>query len=400
MAENEEPEIDMSEWGLEDDDASDIKDKAAADNKIAVDPNEDIDMAAWGLEADDMPAESTPEVKEEAPKPSGGQSKAEMDQTDIDKLMGIDSSYVRTFDTVIENMIYAAMLNYEKLPMLDVIFDRFVLTLTTALKTHTSANTDVTLSSLEYMSYSKAMASLPMPGILTVCSASPWNGRLVVGCDAPFLYSALEIMLGGRKAKPARPEGRSFTSIERKIAAKLTEVALTEMKEAFAPLTDVDFKINSVETNPQFATVAQPSSPAVHAKMKVVTEGRKGQMDMIIPYATIEPVRKLLSKVFFGERLGGDPQWEEHLQEEVSDSKVELSAMYTEMETTLHKIRNWKIGDTIDLNIMSDNLATISCGDIPMFEGTIGKTRANMKALKITNDLGSSGGLFDDLSFG
>ena len=51
MADNEEPEIDMSEWGLEDDDASDIKEQAAKDNQTSKDPNDDIDMAAWGLEA-------------------------------------------------------------------------------------------------------------------------------------------------------------------------------------------------------------------------------------------------------------------------------------------------------------------------------------------------------------
>ena len=55
---------------------------------------------------------------------------------------------------------------------------------------------------------------------------------------------------------------------------------------------------------------------------------------------------------------------------------VHLLAMYAEMESSLHKIRNWKIGDTIDLNIMEDHPATLFCDDIPMFEGAIGKTRS------------------------
>lgn len=343
-----------------------------------IDSEDDMDMAAaMGMSSDDSP----------------------MSQDEINKLMGDkkDDNNV-TFDTVIEDIIYMSMLNYEKLPMLDVIFERFILEFTTALKTLTSATTDIQLKSLEYKSYNKSVKSLPVPGVLGVINAEPWNGQFLISTDAPMVYTALEIMLGGRKSKPAPAEGRNFTSIERKIAEKIIKTSLREMTLAFNPLTDVKFEIDRVETNPQFATVAQPNSACIQVSMEVIMEKRVGNLNIIIPYSTLEPVRKLLSKVFFGERLGGDTIWKKHLTSEIKSSVVLVKAIFDEKPFSLNDVKNWKVGETLHFDADPKKSIRLLCEKHELFEGKLGRKNKDKMAVRIEKDLGNQENLINDIT--
>ncbi|MBO9428619.1 FliM/FliN family flagellar motor switch protein [Sulfitobacter sp. R18_1] len=329
-----------------------------------------------------------------------GQEGAAMDQSDIDDILGDkrkDHSDEPTFATVEEQMIYMSMLNYEKLPMLDVIFERLILSLTNSLKSHTSAVADVNIKMLEYTSYQEATGALPIPGLLSVVRARPWDSHLIVGMDARLLYAALEIMLGGRKAQPAKTEGRNFTSIERKIGASLTDVILKDLKDCFAQLTEVDFEIERTETSAQFATISQATSPCIHVTMEVTLDSRKGNVDFIIPYATIEPVRKLLSKVFFGEKLGGDQVWRTHLTNEVEYTNAPLQAILHEIKVPLEEVLAWKTGDTLDLRIDNDHEAIVSCAGKPLMKGVMGQKKNDSLALRVTGDLYGKQEVLDDL---
>jgi len=45
-------------------------------------------------------------------------------------------------------------------------------------------------------------------------------------------------------------------------------------------------------------------------------EDRGGRLELLLPYATLEPVRELLLQQFMGEKFGRDSIWETHLAEE------------------------------------------------------------------------------------
>ncbi len=320
------------------------------------------------------------------------QSEAGMDQSDIDSLWGDDAddhSNEKTFKTLEEQIIHMSMMNYERLPMLDVIFERMVLSLTNSLKTHTSATADVTIRDLTYEPYYEATGKLPVPGLLSVVRAKPWDSSMIVGIDARLLYAALQIKFGGRKSKPTLTEGRTFTSIEKTVGTGLCKVILNDLKASFAQLTEVDFEIERTETNPQFATISQSGSPCIRVSLSVSLDGRKGEVDFIIPYATIDPVRKLLSKVFFGEKLGGDAVWRSHLTNQISDSSTNLKAVLHSIKAPLAEILQWEVGSTIDLRIDADHEATVYCIGKPIARGKIGKKTNENMAIRVTTDLTS-----------
>ena len=88
-----------------------------------------------------------------------------------------------------------------------------------------------------------------------------------------------------------------------------------------APVT---FRFDRLEINPRFATISRPSNAAIVARLRIDMEDRGGRLELLLPYATLEPVRELLLQMFMGEKFGRDSIWETHLAEELWHTEVEL----------------------------------------------------------------------------
>jgi flagellar motor switch protein FliM len=286
-----------------------------------------------------------------------------------------------------EQIIQMSMLNYEPLPMLEVIAERLVLSLTSSMKSFTASVVDVSLARFDYMAYSAAMESLPQHGLIAVCNADPWDNSLLLAMDSRFLFAALELMLGGQPSKAStKPAARSFTSIERRMGRRLAELMLAELREGFLQVSEVDLSVERMESNPHFATIAQPNSASVRLSLEVSFEGMKGNVTIIIPYGTLDPIRPLLTKVFYGERLG-DEAWRKHLSDRIENSTVTLTALLHERSFPMAEVLCWAVGDTIDLRLEEDHPATVQCSGVPMFRGLMGKKQNGSAALRITEDL-------------
>ena len=71
----------------------------------------------------------------------------------------------------------------------------------------------------------------------------------------------------------------------------MVEVVLHDLSAAFEPLSPVTFVYYRLETNPRFATIARPANAAILIRLRVDMEDRGGRIELLLPYATLEPVR-------------------------------------------------------------------------------------------------------------
>jgi flagellar motor switch protein FliM len=161
---------------------------------------------------------------------------------------------------------------------------------------------------------------------------------------------------------------------------------LDDMRAAFEPLAPVNFSYDRIETNPRFATIARPANAAILARLRVDMEDRGGRLELLLPYATLEPVRELLLQMFMGEKFGRDSIWENHLATELWSTDVEIEAVLDEQVMTLGQVMNLEVGKTIMFNAAPESIIMMRCGGVPMVEGRMGRMGNNI-AIKVDRAL-------------
>lgn len=303
-----------------------------------------------------------------------------LNQEELDSLMNKGEEDV---SAGVKAILNSSMISYERLPMLDVVFDRLIRMMATSMRNFTQDNVEVSLESIESMRFGEYIEGLTQPTLLAVFRAEEWDNYGLISVDSALVYSIVDVLLGGRRGTAAmRIEGRSYTTIELNLVKDMIDLVLADLSTAFDPITSVNFSYDRTETNPRFATIARLSNAVIVAHLHIDMEDRGGRLDLMLPYATLEPVRDLLLQMFMGERYGRDTIWENHLVEELWDTEIELKASLKEMSIDLGEIAKWKKGSFLDLDMSKNADITLYCGDVPLLIGTMGR-KSDKIAIKI-----------------
>ena len=298
-----------------------------------------------------------------------------LNQEEIDSLLGFSLSETHLNDNSgIRAIIDSAMVSYERLPMLEIVFDRLVRLLTTSLRNFTSDNVEVSLDSITSVRFGDYLNSIPLPAILAVFKAEEWDNFGLLTVDSSLIYSIIDVLLGGRRGQNAiRIEGRPYTTIESSLAKRMLEIVLADTQMAFKPLSPVKLTIDRLETNPRFAAISRPANAAILVRLRIDMEDRGGVVELLLPYATIEPIRDVLLQMFMGEKFGRDPIWEGHLATEIGQAEVGVEAVLFEANLPLKRMMRLAVGDTLPLEIKPDALVTVRCGGVALTEGRMGR---------------------------
>ncbi len=330
---------------------------------------EDVDQDAMAAEWESMAGGDKAEDEDDDATPG-----RVLDQDEIDNLLGFDGDADQGEMTGVHALINSALVSYERLPMMDIIFDRLVRMMSTSLRNFTSDNIEVSLDNITSVRFGDYLNSIPLPAMLAVFRAEEWDNYGLMTIDSSLIYSIVDVLLGGRRGTAAmRIEGRPYTTIEQTLVERMISVIMKDMCGAFEPLSPVNFTFDRLETNPRFATIARPPNAAVLIKLRVDMEDRGGRFEILFPYATLEPIRELLLQRFMGEKFGRDTIWETHLATELWRAKVDLSAIMDETTMSLKDVMNFEPGQTILFNKTPTEEVVLKCGDVSMLSGAIGR---------------------------
>ena len=173
-----------------------------------------------------------------------GGSERILNQDEIDSLLGFSLADISLSDNSgIRAIIDSAMVSYERLPMLEIVFDRLVRLMTTSLRNFTSDNVEVSLDRITSVRFGDYLNSIPLPAILAVFKAEEWDNFGLITVELALIYSIIDVLLGGRRGQTAiRVEGRPYTTIETNLVKRMIEVVLADAELAFKPLSPVDFR--------------------------------------------------------------------------------------------------------------------------------------------------------------
>jgi flagellar motor switch protein FliM len=350
-----------AEWGVA---LGEESGAPAPDAAAASQPGVDEAAAQWAAMVDDSGFQGT----------KGGTERI-LNQDEIDSLLGFSLADVTLNDNSgIRAIIDSAMVSYERLPMLEIVFDRLVRLMTTSLRNFTSDNVEVSLDRITSVRFGDYLNSIPLPAILAVFKAEEWDNFGLATVNSSLIYSIIDVLLGGRRGQSTvRVEGRPYTTIETNLVKRMIEVVLADAELAFKPLSPVKFNIDRLETNPRFAAISRPANAAILVRLRIDMEDRGGNIELLLPYATIEPIRAVLLQMFMGEKFGRDPIWEGHLATEIGQAQIAVDAVLYEERLPLRQMMSLNVGDTLTLELKPDALVSVRCGNVTLTEGRMGR---------------------------
>ena len=218
---------------------------------------------------------------------------------------------------------------------------------------------------------------------------SPLRGYAMVVIEPTAVFSSLDSFFGGfGRGVGQLPPGRLFTPTETRIIKIILQVFFRSFKEAWAPITPVDFEHVSSEINPQFAQIADESDLVVISRFESeVTSQGSGFIDMVIPYVALKPVRDLLrSRVQTGDGdEESDKVWRQQLAEATRDAELELQIMLGKLSISLQQLKTMQPGDVLPFKKPEHARAMIQ--DIPVYDVEIGALGSQV-AVKIVESIG------------
>lgn len=308
-----------------------------------------------------------------------------LDQAEIEALL--EDTAASEASGGLQRIVSAGLVAYERLPMLEIVFDRLVRAMSGSLRNFTSDNVDVALEGMVSLRFGDYLGGVPQPAMLAVFKVEEWDNYGLLVVDSALIYSIVDVLLGGRRGTAAmRIEGRAYTSIERALVERLVAVVLEDLSEAFGPVAPVRFRFERLETNPRFAAISRASNACVLSRFRVDMEDRGGRIELLLPYATLEPVRESLLQQFMGEKLGRDSIWETHLAEELRQTDMTLDVVLDEQTMPLSSVLSLRRGDRITLDATPDTPVKLRCNDVTLFEGDLGRRKERL-AVRITREL-------------
>lgn len=273
-----------------------------------------------------------------------------------------------------------------RMPTLDIIHDRFIRLFRVTLSNALRKIANLSVNSTGPLKFSEFMNSLPLPSCLNILRLDPLRGAAVLVIESKLLYALVDSFFGGNDVPYTKIEGKDFTQIEIKIARRVVLAAIDDYEKAWEPVYPLKVGYSRTEINPQFVAVVPPSDVVIATTFDVELEKVSGTIKVVIPYATLEPIKSKLSVGFQSEQLEVDFIWINRIKEQIMGTAANINVKLGEADITMRDLMELQAGDIIQLNSDATNPLDILVEGIPKFRGIPGLLRGN-RALRIVESL-------------
>lgn len=171
-----------------------------------------------------------------------------------------------------------------------VLHENFAGKLASSLSAYLRAYVGVNLISVEQLPFVEFAQCFPSPTCMVTVGMRPYEGSGVLEMNPSLVFPILERLMGGA-GKNGPKVTRKVTEIEQTILIGLFRIILNDLKQAWSPVTVIDFSIESHETEPQILQILSPNEAVVAISMEVRVGDTTGMMNIGIPSMVVKALR-------------------------------------------------------------------------------------------------------------
>ena len=268
-----------------------------------------------------------------------------------------------------------------RLPALDIINERFARGFQRHFNEMILSSVEVTAGEVRIIKMVDYLRNLFVPTSLNLYRINPLNGVSLFTLDSKLIFTAVDMYFGGTGLLPFKIEGREYTPVEMSMVRSILDIISSNLQKAWGPVMDIEVDYLHSEMNPKFASIVDATDMIVISPINIRFEGVEGRIDIVMPYAILEPIRDKLEEGMSNLQGESDNRWSRTLKEESKNIEVNLSVDLAEVKLSMDDVMRMEKGDIIPID-MPDQVA-IKVEGLAFVKGKLGESNNNKKAVEI-----------------
>lgn len=294
----------------------------------------------------------------------------------------VDDKKVVSYDLTSQDRIIRG-----RLPQLEVIYEKFMRAFRVSLSSSLRKIASISLTSTEFLKFGEFINTLPMPTCMSVLRFVNLRGSALMVIESKLAYALVDSFFGGAERPFTKIDGKEFTPIELSIVRKVVELAISDLEMAWASVEKIGCSFVRTEQNPQFVGIVPPTDVVIASTFDVELENATGTISMVVPYATIEPIKQKLSSGFQVESDQTDKKlWTAIIKEQLMETALDIKVNLGETEIRLSDLMELKEGDVIPLTQDATGELDIQVESVKKFKGYYGNHHGTV-AVQITRPI-------------
>ena len=260
-----------------------------------------------------------------------------------------------------------------RLPQLDVIYEKFMRSFRVSLSSALRKIATLNHASTDFLKFGEFINTQPMPTCMSVLRFNALRGSVLLVIESKLAYALVDNFFGGADRPYTKIEGKDFTAIELQIIRKVVDLAIGDLEEAWASVEKIDCSFIRTEINPQFVGIVPPTDIVIASTFDVELENANGIITLVIPYATIEPIKQKLASGFQVESDQTDKKlWTSTIMEQLLETEIEVKVDLGETEIDVEDLMKLNEGDVISLDQDATGEFDIQVEGVRKFKGFYG----------------------------
>jgi flagellar motor switch protein FliM len=241
----------------------------------------------------------------------------------------------------------AGQLSPEQARAVKTVHETFARRLGSSLSAFLRVAFEVSLITIEQVSYGEYLKSLPELDYLATLRFNAFDARGTVRADLSLIFPLVDLVLGGRGGEEV--ELRELTEIEEEIAETIVQMVARELEATWSPVVDLGIQFEQRQQSTHLRSLMQPTEKILSLTFEVRLPDAQGSLNLTFPAVVSNALLRKLSLQWSYSEHQTSSENENRLRERLLDSKFPLDLSLPPCPVSVREIVDLEPGSVLVL---------------------------------------------------
>jgi flagellar motor switch protein FliM len=257
-----------------------------------------------------------------------------------------------------------------QLRAIHLLHEAFARNLASSLAAYLRSYLTVNLISVEQLSYGEFLEGLPSPSCIVSLSLRPYDGNALIEISPSLVFPILEIILGG-KGKSGDNRKREITEIEQHLLDTLFRIILNDLREAWKSVAVINFKIETIATEPQMVQILSPTEAVVAIAIEIRIGDAAGTLNVAIPAINIKMIGQKFEQQWMLRKTDPTESEQVRMLTLLRQAAVTVDARLTGPRLAVRDLLNLDVGDCLSFDYLISKRIDGLVNGVGKFQGVV-----------------------------